>query len=206
MFSDVFSSQVLILKTRFIVETPQLIPIDELSITQLTNGQNVTGFCCEDKELENFLLQDALAHQKNMVATTYLCLFQLKPVGYFSICTDAISLDETEKQSSFGKDKPYRDYPALKIARLATHKDYQKRGIGTYMVKLAIGKALSLSTEMGCRFVTVDAYPKSYPFYKKFNFIDNLADKKKRHEPDDTISIRLDLIHLKSASSSAPSV
>jgi len=101
---------------------------------------------------------------------------------------DAIKLSSTEREEEFGKPKQYPDYPAIKIARLAVSKNVQNRGIGTFMVKIVIGKAIEISKSIGCRFVTVDAYPKQAGFYARLDFITNTHDKS-----GDNVSMRYDL-------------
>ena len=165
------------------------IPEAELTVTRLTRGFDVASFDCGDADLNEFLKNDSFKHDANGVAKTFVCLYQNKPVGFFSICADAIRLSQDEKISSFGEIKPYADYPAIKIARLGVDKNFQSKSIGSFMVSLIIGKAIALSRDVGCRFVTVDAYAQQVGFYKKCRFIENLGDKTKRN-----VSMRLDLI------------
>ncbi len=64
----------------------------------------------------------------------------------------------------------YMTYPAIKLARLAVDKNYAKSGVGSYLMKCILGDVLSFSEVMGCRYVTVDAYPDACEFYKKHKF------------------------------------
>jgi len=56
------------------------------------------------------------------------------------------------------------------IGRLATEKNYQRRGYGSELCRLALAKAIALREEVGCQFVIVNAKPKSIPFYIKNGF------------------------------------
>lgn len=154
----------------------------------MNKGLDLSSFDCADSDLNDFLKKDALAHEEKNIVKTYVCLYRNNPIGFFSVCMDAIKLSSTEREEEFGKPKQYPDYPAIKIARLAVSKNVQNRGIGTFMVKIVIGKAIEISKSIGCRFVTVDAYPKQAGFYARLDFITNTHDKS-----GDNVSMRYDL-------------
>lgn len=168
---------------------PEQILESQITVAPLNRGINLDSFDCGDGDLNDFLKKDSFSYSEKGIARTYVCLFQNQPVGFFSICADAIRLSVEERNSEFGKQKAHPDYPALKIARLAVSKNFQKRGIGAYMVKLVIGKAFGISEQIGCRFVTVDAYAKNESFYRKLGFLNNQEDRSGQN-----ISMRFDLI------------
>jgi len=64
----------------------------------------------------------------------------------------------------------YRNYHAIKLARLAVDKNYAKSGEGSYLLGCVLGDILFFSEQVCCRYVTVDAYPGTKEFYKKFGF------------------------------------
>jgi GNAT superfamily N-acetyltransferase len=64
----------------------------------------------------------------------------------------------------------YRKYSAMKVARLATDRNYEGRGVGTFMILACIGKAASVCESMGCRYLTIDSKPESVGFYTDRNF------------------------------------
>ncbi|MFA5247100.1 MAG: GNAT family N-acetyltransferase [Candidatus Micrarchaeia archaeon] len=170
---------------------PSFIPENELSVVQLNPGVCLDSFSCGDSDLDDFIKIDSPKYQAKSLVSTYICLYHNQPVGYFSICMDAIKLDNKEKVAAFGSDKQHKDFPAMKIARLGVSKDHQHEGIGTFMVMHAIGRAALFSKDVGCRFVTVDAYPKDevIKFYKDLRFLENTADKS-----GENVSMRFDLI------------
>lgn len=166
-----------------------LILESELNVTLLSHGIGLNSFDCGDFDLNEFLKIDSFEHDENGIAKTFVLSYQNNPVGFLSLCMDAIRLSETERIKEFGAEKHYGDYPALKVARLAVDKRFQKRGVGSNIIKIAVGKAIELSNEVGCRFVTVDAYQEQAGFYKKCLFLENEQGKSKRH-----VSMRFDLI------------
>ncbi len=50
------------------------------------------------------------------------------------------------------------------------HQSIERQGIGRFMLLAAIGKAISISNDIGCRYITVDSKPESMGFYEKHNF------------------------------------
>ncbi len=162
----------------------------ELDIVKLSVGFDLSIFDCEDNDLNSFLKDDALIYQNGSLAITYLCLYKNQIIGYFSLSSDAIRLDIGEKEAMPEPKRRLGEYPAVKISRLAVHKDFRKRVVGTFLVKAAVGKiAGAIIKEIGVRFVTVDAYEQATEFYKKLGFTQNLAKKR-----TSGLSMRYDLI------------
>ena len=164
-------------------------PLNDIVIVPLNKGTDLEPFDCKDADLNEFLRKDAFTYEKQQLAKTYIALHENKPIGFFSICTDAIRLSHEERQNEFGVDKPHPDYPAIKIARLAVDCRVARQGVGTHLVKKGVGKAIEISKEVACRFVTVDAYPNMEKFYLSCGFIRNTADGGGHN-----VSMRLDLI------------
>lgn len=96
-------------------------------------------------------------------------------VGYIALCSDSFLVDKEEKEK-YGI--PFSTYPALKIGKLAVHKNYRGKKIGYYLIFLTIGIVDAINeTGVACRFITIDADiefdPKTPEFYEKFGFVYN---------------------------------
>lgn len=128
------------------------------------------GFVCSDPDLNDFLHNTALDAFDEGTSKTHLVYYNSILVGFFSLATDIIKDDHLIE----GDIKPGfvpHNYPAIKIARLATHKDWGGRGIGLFMVKQSMAIAIVISRRFaGCRFITVDAYKERVGFYLKYGF------------------------------------
>lgn len=145
------------------------IPDKELKIMPLTERRDCSSFSCKSAELNDFLKNDSLKDQECMVSRTYLCCWNKNIVGYLALVADTLeveAIDECDKIAGY----LYHRYPAVKIARLAVHQDYGRIGIGKFMLLTTIGKAIAISNEIGCRYITVDSKPESIGFYKKHGF------------------------------------
>lgn len=162
--------------------------------TLTSQDQIPQDFDCGDQDLNDFLLEDALKHNVDSIASTTLVTYDDKVMGYFALCADAIRLDEQEIEEILTEYRmlPYKDYPAIKIARLAVHCDYQGKGIGTYLLDVIVGKALSVKEEhkIAIKFLSVDAKnnPRSLKFYSDNGFLVNEAERRKK--PDLPVSMR----------------
>ena len=61
-----------------------------------------------------------------------MCIYNNKVVGFFSLLADAIRVQDIQTDDNVD-GYCYRKYPAMKIGRLATDKEYERKGVGTYL-------------------------------------------------------------------------
>ena len=161
------------------------ITYQDLSFPFLSEDAHVELFSCPGKDLEDFLAEDALIIQSNLLSATRLAVYKGVLVGYFTLVNDCISVSSVMKDHG-EPGYPYRKYPAIKIARLATHSDYIRKGVGTGMILKIFQIVLALSTHSGCRFITVDSKTDALPFYTGIGFTQAVS------RPQETISLYLD--------------
>jgi GNAT superfamily N-acetyltransferase len=151
----------------------------DIEILSDGNASKTESFRCYEKELEDFLAEDALNNQNAKISVTYL-IFQKAGknlVGYMTVLNDSINLNADLKEFFKGKDIMYKSLPAMKIGRMAVHDDYQDKGVGSFMILFAINLASRIGESSGCRFIIVDSKrnhsdPAKDPihFYKKKGF------------------------------------
>ncbi len=154
-----------------------IIPDSELIMVPLDKKHNLFPFNCSSSELNDFLKNDSLSDQNNMISRTGLCFWKDELVGYVALLADTIEakavIDGLERYE-------YRKYPGVKIARLAVDSRFERKGIGTYLLAAAIGKTLSVCESIGCRYLLVDSKKNSIGFYQKNGF--KLVEKYKNRE------------------------
>ena len=150
----------------------------ELKIVPYTEHHDVSRFESRTADLNDFLKEDALENQKELVNKTFLCCRFNQLVGYITFTTDIIEKEEVQKEGRIRV--PYKEYPAIKIARLAVDKKYERKGVGGFLLLAAVGKALKISDDVGCRFITVDSKQDSIGFYEKRGGFE-LAKKRKNN-------------------------
>ncbi|EHQ35530.1 GNAT family N-acetyltransferase [Methanoplanus limicola] len=161
------------------------IPFNQFSFSIIDPNTDISGFECDNPDLNDFLYTDAIHYQEERLAVTRLIHLQNNVVGYFTLVSDSIEVAAIHSDDG-NFEYPYRRYPALKIARLATDSHYQKQGIGRAMLLKTMQIAIVLSGYIGVRILTVDSKHDSVEFYEKFGF---KRATRKNHE---TISLYRD--------------
>jgi GNAT superfamily N-acetyltransferase len=154
------------------------ISLGNLSFSLLNEDIDLSTFQCREPDLTEFLIDDALSNQAVRLSVTRIALYEGHVVGFFTLTNDCIirkGINDDDGEEWY----PYPHYPALKIARLATHQEYEGRGIGRAMLLKTVAIAMRLSRYVGCRMITVDAKSESEGFYLKYGFQKALTHKKK---------------------------
>ena len=137
------------------------IPLHEILVEPLSekHKSHFAGFKSFEKELEDFLKNDALDNQEKRISKTHLWFY--KPtsqlIGYTTLLTDKISLEAELKEEFRQKGINYKSLPALKIGRLCVHDDFLRKGIGTYMLDSVTFLVHKINEFAGCRFIVIDA-------------------------------------------------
>lgn len=145
------------------------LPENAFSIELLTARYNLALFDSGEVELNNFLKGDALKEQEHLLSKTHLCFHRDKIAGFITLAADSIRIDRDKLDASqIIDDCDYPAYPCILIARLATDKRLHGRGVGSYLLSLAIGFALD--GPLGCRYLAVDPKEKAIEFYEKRGF------------------------------------
>src|ERR1035437_5308558 len=161
------------------------MPLSDYKRVRLTPEHNILPFDCDDRDLNEFLFEDAKSYQSQLLAVTYIFEDDLNTVAFFSIFNDKISVDDFDSKSQWKKifiphNKRKRSYPAVKLGRLGVSTGYQRQGIGNDILNYI--KILFLkNNKTGCKFITVDAYCKSLGFYENNGF-DYITNRDKNEE------------------------
>lgn len=168
---------------------------NELIVKTLNNVQGLDTFDCGDREINEFLKREALKWQFQKTTKVYVAYYQERVIGFFTLSCDSIKLKESEKQYHAKMDTILKEFPAIKIGRLAIDSRCQNQGIGEEILLCAIGYIKDISeNSVACRFVTVDAYANRAAWYAKHGFQKNelYSGRKRAH-----ISMRFDLLNVK---------
>lgn len=146
----------------------------KVNIGRLDKDHERATFDCGDPELNKYLRLFAGQNQfKQFVGTTYVAVEQDQPfviLGYYTLAATSIPFSSVAELPNLRK-LPYRDVPAVLLARLAVSRQFQKQGIGHQLLGDAIKRALQLTQVIGCRCLIVDAYPKAVGWYARFGIV-----------------------------------
>jgi hypothetical protein len=158
----------------------------DLVFQSLDKSSDISGFHSTEQELDDFLKGDALNNQINRLSATFLTYWNENLVGYFTLINDSLvaeAVSESDREPTW----VYRKYPAIKIARMARHRDFDNYGIGTIMLIRIFVIVLHVSQFTGCRVITVDSKTGAFDWYCKKGF--TRAQMKPR---DETVPLYMD--------------
>ena len=148
-----------------------IIPYHDLQSMCMTGVENLRDFRCSKPEFEEYLRVDALYDQDAQMGHTYLFVYDRQIVGYVVL---AMAHMPAREQKHLDIDT-HGTVPALLISHLATHKQYERRGVGRGMILWVIRYARRLSKKMGCRAVLVSSDKDVVGFYEKIGFFHGTA-------------------------------
>jgi GNAT superfamily N-acetyltransferase len=132
------------------------------------------GFDCGVEALNNYLRQVARQHAKRGISRVFVLVEDDSPapkpvLGFFSLA--ACEAESEELPASLGRKLP-RKIPAVRLGRLAVHREHQGQGIGKDLVLLALKKTAEGAALVGVAGLFVDAKDASVAqFYEKFGFV-----------------------------------
>lgn len=155
--------------------------LEGLELFKLEQLTDIKPFDCKDEDLRDFLFSKAKQFQKELLGITYILEDEDKTIAYFSIFNDSLNIQESNfaSKSAFKRflqnlvthpKRHLKNFPALKIGRLAVCNDLQKGGIGKAIVNYVIDIALEHNLKAACKLIIVDAYEESVGFYEKQGF------------------------------------
>jgi len=173
------------------------IDAEELRIEKLRKEHDISGFQCYERELVQFLQEDALEQYDKKLSVTFLCFLEEtnELVGYISLRNDRIDLIGNLKYYFHQKGVNYKSLPALKIGKLAVDNGFLRKGIGTLLVAFAYEKAKHISEQLsGCRFLTVDAKRNIDASKDSINFYEKLSFKTLKERKQGSTPMYLDLL------------
>lgn len=147
-----------------------------MKLVKLNCDSDLSGFDCGDKDLNNFLVEDAKGFLDKRIATSYILEDEGSIVAYFCLLNDKISRqDVTNSQwrkikEEYPESKRFGSYPAIKIGRFAVSLNYKGRNIGTDLMNILKAMLNENPNYSAFRYLTVDAYLSAIEFYKKNDF------------------------------------
>lgn len=176
----------------------------------LTAEHDLSDFDCGDKDLNDFLKNDALAQQKEKLNVTKLVMYNGDIIGFASLLTDTLNLknikDENLRLKIKGKlniNSNKRGISAVKIGRLAIDRKYSNKGLGSHILRSILNNLKKISeNKVGFRFIIIEEYAKAFNFYVVRNGFEYLKKDEKsiknidfimNRDPTKTFYLYLDL-------------
>jgi GNAT superfamily N-acetyltransferase len=141
----------------------------------LTSDDKVNRFDIDpvNEALRFFVKKLALRFDSSNIAKTYVAIEKddatQRVRSYVSILNSWIRKEYANIEDCPEAEK--YDYPAVKIARLATDRKYEGRGLARTLIELVSGVVTTqVMPHSGCRFLILDANREKIDFYKRRGF------------------------------------
>jgi GNAT superfamily N-acetyltransferase len=137
----------------------------------LADHHGLEGFDCGTESLNRWLLEHAGEATGGGSARTYVVVdaVQGRVVGYHALAAAAISPADATGRARRGQ--PRHPMPAVLLARLAVDVSVQRRGIGAFLLRDAMTRALAASEQIGARVLLVHAlHERARGFYERWGF------------------------------------
>jgi predicted GNAT family N-acyltransferase len=170
-------------------------------IRRLEQDDVVQEFDCKDHALNNYLKKHAWDNQqKSSIGVTYVAVDEAAPrtvLGYFTLASASVPRDAVPKKHVRGLP-PY-EIPLVLLARLAVDHRFAGRSLGHALISEALRISLSVSEQVGCRGVVVEAYPTAIKWYARYGFVPLSETPGKR-----TQKMYLDIRTLRAATGAKP--
>ncbi len=145
---------------------------EDIHVEPLNGDHSFSDFYCASDDLNDFIKNDAQREQECMLSRTYLFSYENNVIGFVSLSADSVSAPRLRSEDVVrkkGGSKPaYSNLPCVLIGRLAVVKKYERQGVGTNILKWAVGLITNVVCEsVGCRYITVDPKTESLDLYMK---------------------------------------
>ena len=144
-------------------------------IEKLRRDHPLEGFDCGQSDLNRWLIKYALQNQGSNAAQTYLGIVDGVVVGYYSLAAGQVEYVDAPER--LRKGLASHPVPIMLLARLAVHKDWQKKGVGRALLKDAVLRTAQAADLAGIRALAVHAKDDAARrYYEQFDFLPSPAD------------------------------
>ncbi|HEX9199979.1 MAG TPA: GNAT family N-acetyltransferase [Acidobacteriaceae bacterium] len=144
-------------------------------IEKLRRDHPLDGFDCGQPDLNRWLLRYAIQNQSSNAAQTYLGLVDGVVVGYYSLSAGQVEYADAPERLQKGLAR--HPVPIMLLARLAVHREWQKKGIGRALLKDAVLRTMQAADLAGIRALAVHAKDDAARrYYEQFDFRQSPTD------------------------------
>jgi GNAT superfamily N-acetyltransferase len=148
----------------------------DVDLRELAAGDNCNALSLGDPAfvpLKSFLRKEAQKLHQEHLARTYVLVRrgQTRVLAYITTLCMHVAVEQFGDHVLVDGYR-YKDFPAIKLTRLAVDASLRGQGIGGKLVDWMIGLFIErVMPHTGCRFLVVDAKPESVGFYTAKGFL-----------------------------------
>lgn len=142
-----------------------------LAPTPITKDHDLGAFDCGEPSLNEWLKKRALKNDGANASRTYVIANGQTVIGYYCLAAGAVGRATAPK--TLRRNMP-DTIPVLVLGRLAIHKDYHNRGLGSGLLRDAALRALQASRIAGVSAILVHALSETAKrFYLSRGFVES---------------------------------
>jgi GNAT superfamily N-acetyltransferase len=143
----------------------------KLSLVPITKELQKVPFECGYPVLNEYFKLYALKNDRLSIGKTFVAMDEAEIViGYMTLASAQVAAQSFP--AGLKEKLPRYPVPAFRIAKLAIDARFQGSGAGSWLLRQALDKALSVSAEVGLYAVIVDVIDeKAKGFYLKYGFM-----------------------------------
>jgi GNAT superfamily N-acetyltransferase len=146
-----------------------------IEIRLLLPGDDRSKFSSGSVPLDRYFQQYAGQNQfRHRIGSNYVAVLDGAIVGFATV--SPAQIEGRKVSASLARRLPAYPIPVLRLARLATDRNHQGKGIGLQLLKYVLQLAVRVSQELGCVGILVDSKPEAIAFYARYGFTALLAD------------------------------
>lgn len=146
-----------------------------IELRRLRVDDAVDRFKSNNHRLDHFLKKHAKRNDAAGCSVTWLAMDGTTVVGFVTFMSHSV---RAEALTGLLPTPPPPSAPALLLARMATHRSHEGKGVGSRMMRVVYEAACVQADHVGCVGVLVDAKPGAVSFYarKRFSVVQEPAD------------------------------
>lgn len=141
----------------------------------LTAAHDVSGFFCGKPALDAWLKTHALSNQEKGFTAVIVVHNENRVVGYYGLAPTAVVPSALPRSIRTGR--PPNPVPCLLLGQLAIDEAWAGRGIGTGLLKHALGRSVTAARLIGGRALVVHAIDvQATEFWRRRGFLPSRDD------------------------------
>jgi GNAT superfamily N-acetyltransferase len=140
-----------------------------LTIEKLQRSHKTDDFDCGRDALNRCLARYAFQNQQAEASQTYVALADAKVVGYYTLVVGEVAFESAHERLTKGLAR--HPVPIMLLARLAIETSWQRKGLGSGLLKDAMQRTVQAADIAGIRAFAVHAKSdEAKSFYEHFGF------------------------------------
>lgn len=144
--------------------------MNNMQVLPFDKSYQRSQFDCGIVQLNHYAVQQMGQDVQKNVASPFVILNENKVIAFYTLSASSVNLNDLPAEITKKLPK-YPLIPVVLLGRLAVDKNYQKQGLGSFLLMDALNRCFKLSKEIGIMAVVVDAKNETADnFYQQYQF------------------------------------